>query len=61
MIYLCVRVTNAHIGKHFYGFDGVHVGYGVSRRNVEGRMLVELCWRKNYVCQIHGFHGVKGR
>ena len=32
-----------HVGRHIDGFDGVHEGYGVGERNLEGRMLPEFC------------------
>ena len=35
-----------HVGRHIDGFDGVHGGCGVSRRNFEGRMLLEFCLEK---------------
>ena len=34
---------NGHIGRHIYGFDRVHGVNGVSQRNLEGNMLLELC------------------
>ena len=34
---------NGHVGRHF---DGVHGGYGVSQRIMEGRMLLEICLKK---------------
>ena len=43
----CLGHINGHVGRHI---DGVHGGYGVGQRNLEGRMLLEL----SLVCQIHG-------
>ena len=37
---------NGQVGRHFDGFDGVHLGYGLSERNMEGRMLLEFCLKK---------------
>ena len=51
---MCLGDFNGHAGRHIDGFDGVHGGYGVSRRNLEGIMLFEFCPGRNYVCQIHG-------
>ena len=36
---MCLGDCNGHID----GFDWVHGGYGVGRRNLEGRMLLEFC------------------
>ena len=33
---------NINVGRHIDGFDGVHEGYGVGQRNLEGRMLLQL-------------------
>ena len=27
---------NEHIGRHIDGFDGMHGGYGLGQRNLEG-------------------------
>ena len=32
---MCLCDFNGHVGRHIDGFDG---GYGVSKRNLEGRM-----------------------
>ena len=37
---------NGYMGWHVDGFDGDHCGYGVGQRNIEGRMLLEFCLRK---------------
>ena len=40
---------NGHVGKCAEGFEGIHGGYGIRKRNAEGRMLLgfydqkELC------------------
>ena len=36
---------NGQVGRHI---DGVHRGYGVGQMNMEGRMLVELCWSNTW-------------
>ena len=41
---MCLGDFNGHIGRHF---DGVHGGYGVGQRNLEGRMLLEFCLVSN--------------
>ena len=33
---------NAYVCRHIDGFDGVHGGYGVGQRNLDGRMLLVL-------------------
>ena len=34
---------NGHVGKCAEGFEGVHGGNGVGKRNAEGRRLLEFC------------------
>ena len=34
---------NRHVGKYAEGFEGVHGGNGVGKRNAEGRRLLEFC------------------
>ena len=34
---------NGHVGKCAEGFEGVHQGNGVGKRNAEGRRLLEFC------------------
>ena len=33
-------------GKCAEGFEGIHGGYGIEKRNVEGRMLLGFCVQK---------------
>ena len=33
---MCLGVFNGHVGRHIDVFDGVHGGYGVGQRNLEG-------------------------
>ena len=33
---------NGHVGRRIDGFDGVHAGYGIGKRNVEQRRLLEF-------------------
>ena len=40
---MCLHDFNGHIARHIDGFDGLHGGYGVGQRNLEGRMLLEFC------------------
>ena len=40
---MCKCDLNAYIGRHIDGFNGVHRGFGVGQRNLEGRMLLEFC------------------
>ena len=37
---------NGHVGRHIYGFNGVHGGYCVGQRNLDGRMLLLFCREK---------------
>ena len=34
---------NGHVGRHIDGFEEVHGGYGLGKRNLEGRMFLEFC------------------
>ena len=38
---------NGHVGKCAEGFEGIHEGYGIGKRNVEGRMLLDFCVQKD--------------
>ena len=38
--------ANEHVCRHIDVFDGVHGGYGVGQRNMEGRMLLGFCLEK---------------
>ena len=40
---MCLDDFNRYVGSHF---DGVHGGYGVGQRNLEGRLLLEFCLEK---------------
>ena len=33
---MCLGDFNGHVGRHIDGFDGVHGGYDVGQRNLEG-------------------------
>ena len=33
---------NGHIGKEVDGFEGVHGGFGIGKKNLEGRLLLEF-------------------
>ena len=32
-----------HVGKCAEGFEGMHGGYGIGKRNAEGRLLLDSC------------------
>ena len=40
---------NRHVGRNIDGFQGVHVGFCIGKRNQEGRMLLEYCDAK-FLC-----------
>ena len=40
------------------GFEGVHGGYGIDKRNVEGRRLLEFCDKKE-LCTANAWFGKK--
>ena len=37
---------NGDVGEKIEGFEGVHGGNGIGKRNAEGRMLLEFCDEK---------------
>ena len=37
---------NCHVGKCAEGFEGIPGGYGIGKRNVEERMLLDFCVKK---------------
>ena len=37
------------MGRHIHGCDGVHGGYGVGLRTLDGRMLLEI-WLGKELC-----------
>uniref|UniRef100_A0A0L8IFM1 Endonuclease/exonuclease/phosphatase domain-containing protein n=1 Tax=Octopus bimaculoides TaxID=37653 RepID=A0A0L8IFM1_OCTBM len=41
---------NGHVGKWNQGSEGVHGRNGIGERNLEGRMLLEFCDEKEFVC-----------
>ena len=46
VLVMCLGDFNGHAGRHIDGLDGVHGGYGVGQRNLEGRKLLEFCLEK---------------
>ena len=34
---------NGQVGKCAKGLEGIHGGYGIGRRNAEGRTLLDFC------------------
>ena len=41
-LFMCLGDFNGHVGTHIDGFYGVHGGYGVGQRNLDGSMLLEF-------------------
>ena len=41
-LHTCLFDFNGHVGRHIKGFDEGHGGYGVQKKNVEGRMSLEI-------------------
>ena len=37
---------NGHVRRRIDDFEGVHGGYGIGKRNIEGRRLLEICDKK---------------
>ena len=46
-VLICLGDFNGHIGKEVDGFEGVHGGFGIGKRNLEGRLLLEFCVKKD--------------
>ena len=46
-VLICLGDFNGHIGKKVDGFEGVHGGFGIGKRNLEGRLLLEFCVEKD--------------
>ena len=47
---MCFGDINGNIGRHIYGFDVVHGGYGAGVRNLKGRMLLKIFMEKE-ICE----------
>ena len=43
---ICLGDINGHTGRYIGVFYLVHGRYGVGQRNLEGRMLLEVCLEK---------------
>ena len=43
---MCLCYFNGHINRHIEGVNGVHRGYGVGQKNLEGGMHLEFCLKK---------------
>ena len=43
---VCLGDFNGHVGMHI---DGVHGGYGVGQRNLDGILLLEFCLDKLFL------------
>ena len=43
---MCLGDINGHISRYINVFDGIHGGFGVHQRNLEGKMLLEFCLEK---------------
>ena len=44
---ICLGYFNGYIGTKVDGFEGVHGGFGIVKRNLEGRLLLEFCVEKD--------------
>ena len=45
-VLICLEDFNEHIGKKVDEFEGVHGGFGIGKKNVEGRSKI-LAFQKN--------------
>ena len=57
---MCLGDINGHAGRHIRGLDGVHGGYDVGQRNLEGKILSELCVEKE-LCVSNTWFKREGR
>ena len=46
-VLICLGDFNGHIGKEVDGFEGVHRCFGIGKRNLEGKLLLEFCVKKD--------------
>ena len=46
---------NGQVGKCAEGFEGIHGGYGIGKRNVEGRMSLDFCVQKE-LCVVNTWY-----
>ena len=46
-VLICLGDFNGFIGKKVDGLEEIHGGFGIGRRNVEGRLLLEFCVKKS--------------
>ena len=46
-VLICLGNFNGHIGKKVDEFEGVHGGFGIGKKNVEGRLLLKFCVEKS--------------
>ena len=51
-VLICLENFNGHIGKEVDGFEG---GFGIGKKNVEGRLLLEFCVEKGTCVGISWF------
>ena len=46
-VLICLGDFNGHIGKEVDGFESFYGGFGIGKRNLEGRLLLEFCVEKD--------------
>ena len=51
---LGLRDFNGHVGICAKGYEGIDGGYGIGKRNAEGRMLLDFRDQKSCVQRTHG-------
>ena len=50
-----LRDFNKHVGRWIDGFEGVHGGYGIGKRNVEETRILKFCDEKELCMANTGF------
>ena len=54
-VILGVGDFNKHVGRWIDGFEGVHGGYGIGKRNVEKTRILKFCDEKELYVANTGF------
>ena len=57
---MCLGEFNGNVGRHIDGFNLVHVAYDEGQSNLEGRMSLEFCLKKE-LCVLDTWHKMEER
>ena len=59
--FISLEAFNKHVGKCVGGFEGVHAGNGIGKRNAKGRRLLKFCDEKELSVANTWFYKEKKR